>query len=76
MPPSQEPFLTQKIRAAVQSLRTAFRVMRERGPGQVQFWFLALIIGIAAGFAALLFRLGIEALQRWCLWHRQYQPAA
>ncbi|MBN2905663.1 MAG: chloride channel protein [Rhodobacteraceae bacterium] len=35
-----------------------------RGPSQVQFWFIALVIGIAAGFAALGFRLGIDALQR------------
>ena len=34
------------------------------GPSQVQFWFIALAIGVAAGFAALGFRLGIDALQR------------
>lgn len=39
------------------------RVMKRHGPNQIQFWFIALIIGIAAGTAALLFRLGIEALQ-------------
>lgn len=38
--------------------------MRERGPSQVQFWLLAVFIGIGAGFAALGFRLGIGALQR------------
>lgn len=38
--------------------------MRERGPDQVQFWLLALLIGVAAGLAALGFRLGIAALQR------------
>lgn len=37
-------------------------IIRTRGPSQVQFWLLALIIGIGAGFAALLFRLGISAL--------------
>ena len=37
--------------------------MRRNGPGQVQFWFLALAIGIASGFAALGFRLGIAWLQ-------------
>lgn len=41
----------------------AWRVMLTRGPSQVQFWFLALLIGIAAGFAALLFRKGISWLQ-------------
>ena len=40
-----------------------WRAMRDRGPGQIWFWFIALVIGIAAGFAALLFRLGISELQ-------------
>jgi CIC family chloride channel protein len=38
-------------------------VIREKGPGQAQFWFMALAIGVAAGFAALFFRKGIDALQ-------------
>ncbi len=38
-------------------------VMRQHGPGQIQFWFIALVIGIVAGFAALFFRKGINALQ-------------
>ncbi|MEP4197421.1 MAG: chloride channel protein [Aliishimia sp.] len=37
--------------------------MRHRGPSQIQFWFIALIVGIAAGTAALFFRKGIEQLQ-------------
>ena len=45
--------------------REAWRVLREKGPSQVQFWFIALAIGIAAGFAALGFRMGISALQSW-----------
>jgi len=40
-----------------------WRSVRRKGPGQAQFWFLALLIGIAAGFAALMFRKGISALQ-------------
>ncbi|MBE0413543.1 chloride channel protein [Yoonia sp.] len=48
------------LRAA---LANALRVVKTRGPSQVQFWFIALAIGIAAGFAALLFRLGIYAIQ-------------
>ncbi|MCF3972805.1 chloride channel protein [Paracoccus salsus] len=39
------------------------RIMRKSGPSQIQFWLLALLIGIGAGFAALGFRLGIGALQ-------------
>lgn len=40
-----------------------WQLLRHRGPSQVQFWFIALMIGIAAGFAALLFRRAIERLQ-------------
>ncbi|WP_159963615.1 chloride channel protein [Profundibacterium mesophilum] len=41
-----------------------WRVLKSRGPSRLQFWFIALVIGIAAGFAALFFRLAIDALQR------------
>ncbi|MDE0211394.1 MAG: chloride channel protein [Boseongicola sp.] len=44
--------------------RDALRVIRDTGPGQVQFWFIALLVGIAAGVAAVLFRLGINLLQK------------
>ncbi|WP_375260883.1 chloride channel protein [Palleronia sp.] len=43
--------------------RQGWAVLRDQGPGQVQFWFLALLIGAASGFAALFFRLGIDLLQ-------------
>ena len=43
--------------------RRALRIIRSEGPSQVQFWLLALLIGIGAGLAALFFRLGINALQ-------------
>ena len=41
----------------------AWGVLRDKGPSQVQFWLIALVIGVAAGFAALFFRKGIEGLQ-------------
>lgn len=47
----------------VTRFRDAAHLMKTRGPSQVQFWFIALAIGIAAGTAALLFRLGIQAIQ-------------
>lgn len=50
---------TRWCRAAEQGLVT----IKREGPSQVQFWFIALLIGICAGFAALGFRLGIEWLQ-------------
>lgn len=39
------------------------RVLLRKAPKQISFWFIALLIGVAAGFAALLFRKGIAALQ-------------
>ena len=41
----------------------AVQVMKTHGPTQIQFWFIALAIGIAAGGAAVLFRLGISVIQ-------------
>jgi len=38
-------------------------VLRQKGPSQVQFWFIALVVGCCAGLAALGFRIGIEWLQ-------------
>ncbi len=37
--------------------------MRRQGPDQMQFWLIALFIGIAAGFATLGFRVGVSKLQ-------------
>jgi len=48
-----------------ENLLNVWRTMRRHGPGQVQFWFIALVIGIASGYAALAFRKGISALQGW-----------
>ncbi|MEC7259709.1 MAG: chloride channel protein, partial [Pseudomonadota bacterium] len=56
-------FLSDQYKQAVTACKTGWTVMRRRGPSQVQFWFIALVIGIAAGFAALFFRKGIDALQ-------------
>ena len=48
------------LRAGV---RRGWQVLLDRGPSQFQFWLIALAIGVAAGFAALLFRKGVIALQ-------------
>ncbi len=45
------------------SLRGALRAVRAEGPAQVRFWFIALAVGVAAGVAAVLFRLAIIWLQ-------------
>ncbi len=53
----------QQLDQAVTACKGGWKVLRQQGPSQIQFWFIALAIGIAAGFAALFFRKGIEALQ-------------
>lgn len=60
--PKQSIF-SQSYGQAVSACRDGFRVVRQRGPSQIQFWFISLLIGIAAGFAALFFRKGINSLQ-------------
>ncbi|NBC96740.1 MAG: chloride channel protein, partial [Deinococcus-Thermus bacterium] len=47
----------------MQSVRHALGAIRAEGPAQVRFWFIALALGIAAGGAAVLFRLAITGLQ-------------
>jgi chloride channel protein, CIC family len=51
------------LSTALAASQRGWRVLREKGPTQLQFWLIALLIGIAAGFAALLFRKGISWLQ-------------
>ena len=65
MKQSVRGFLRQKAISGGALTRRGLAVVREKGPSQVQFWFLALLIGIGAGFAALFFRKGIDALQAW-----------
>ena len=55
--------LSEQLDQAVTACRDGWHVLVHRGPSQIQFWFIALLIGIAAGFAALFFRKGIEALE-------------
>jgi len=63
MPDHDRSFLSQQIDNALTSLRDGWQLLRRKGPTQLQFWFIALLVGVAAGFLALWFRLGIEALQ-------------
>jgi len=58
-------FFLQKLNQVVTACAVGWSVLRRQGPSQIQFWFIALAIGIVAGFAALLFRKGIEGLQAW-----------
>ncbi len=56
-------FLSHQTQRVRDSCTEGWRVLRAKGPGKVTFWFIALAIGIAAGFAALFFRKGINLLQ-------------
>ncbi|KIN61482.1 Voltage-gated chloride channel protein [Sulfitobacter noctilucae] len=56
-------FVNQQMTLALTSCKTGWQVLRHKGPGKVTFWFIALLIGISAGFAALFFRKGINWLQ-------------
>ncbi|MGX9349864.1 chloride channel protein [Shimia sp. W99] len=55
--------MSESAQQAVSTCKGGWRILVEKGPSQFQFWLIALIIGIAAGFAALGFRKGIAWLQ-------------
>ncbi len=57
------PDLTQYLDRAFAVARDGWRVLLHQGPSKIQFWFIALAVGVAAGFAAVWFRKGIFALQ-------------
>lgn len=59
----QSSWLKGQALEVLEACKGGIRVIRHRGPSQIQFWFIALAIGIVAGFAALFFRKGIIALQ-------------
>ncbi|MBO9432621.1 chloride channel protein [Ruegeria sp. R13_0] len=63
MTQSTRTVLRNQLNQALAAIKDALRVMRRRGPSQIQFWFIALAIGIAAGFMALGFRKAIRSLQ-------------
>ncbi|MEM7438894.1 MAG: chloride channel protein [Pseudomonadota bacterium] len=56
---SNYPFRKQRLWS-----REVLRAIQRDGPGTLQFWALGLIIGILAGFATVLFRIGISAVQQ------------
>ncbi len=55
--------LRQQIRQTRAACARGWDLLRHEGPGQIQFWFIALAVGIAAGFASISFRGAIEWLQ-------------
>lgn len=61
----QKSTLGQGIDDAVRACRDVWSVFRSHGMSQIWFWFVALLVGIAASCAAIAFRFGIETLQAW-----------
>src|SRR6056297_1018790 len=61
--PRDRSFFARLRRQAATRLRGGWRMMRRRGPSQFQFWVIALLLGSAAGYAAVLFRKAISALE-------------
>ncbi|SLN25970.1 H(+)/Cl(-) exchange transporter ClcA [Pseudoruegeria aquimaris] len=55
--------ITRQINAAATACRDGWAVLRRKGPGEIQFWFIALLVGIAGGFVAVGFRIAIAELQ-------------
>lgn len=43
--------------------RREWVLLRRQGPGQIQFWFIALLLGVGAGYLALGFRIAVTELQ-------------
>ncbi|MEM8824168.1 MAG: chloride channel protein [Pseudomonadota bacterium] len=44
-------------------MRRYWALVRTRGPSKVQFWFIALIVGVASGYVAVAFMTAIRSLQ-------------
>ncbi|WP_169961478.1 chloride channel protein [Oceaniglobus indicus] len=59
----EPPVVRNRLSRFAETCRSGWSVMRNRGPSQIQFWFIALAVGIGAGFAALGFRMAINGLQ-------------
>ncbi|SLN19740.1 chloride channel protein [Pseudooctadecabacter jejudonensis] len=59
----QKSVIGQGVDDALCACREAWGVIRTRGPSQVQFWFIALLVGIGASLIAIVFRFGIETVQ-------------
>ncbi len=63
MQPDDRTLKEHTEKSQMAGVREFWADLKTKAPGQVLFWFIALLIGVAAGGAALFFRKGIEALQ-------------
>lgn len=64
MDAAPKSMIAKQLQAIVRACKSGWHVLRTRGPSGIQFWFIALLIGIAGGFAAVVFRTGITFLQQ------------
>ena len=55
--------IRRKARGTRDALFRGWAHLRQKGPGRIQVWYIALLVGIAAGGAAVLFRHAITRLQ-------------
>lgn len=63
MTPAKRP-PERQTRTVTELAQKAWSLCVHSGPAQVRFWFIAALVGIAAGFATLGFRIAIEELQQ------------
>ena len=56
-------FDNKKFNNLMQTISKYLSIIRNHGLSQMQFWILALMIGIASGFATIGFRLAIKYLE-------------
>ena len=56
-------FLRSQVNQTAAEFSRGWDMVRHKAPGQVQFWFIALGLGIVSGLAAIGFRAAIEWLQ-------------
>jgi len=60
----QLPHSARKASRLRRQLALAMLRLRRKGPSQALFWAIALVLGVAAGLAALVFRTGVSILER------------
>ncbi|MEC9198364.1 MAG: chloride channel protein, partial [Pseudomonadota bacterium] len=56
-------FFKESAGLQVVQLKAAWHRLVEEGPGQAQFWLIALFVGVLSGLATVGFRFGIQYLQ-------------
>lgn len=63
VPERTRDLIRRQLDESREDLKKGWQLLLRVGPSQVQFWFIALGVGIASGLAAIGFRIGIDWLQ-------------